>query len=74
MSVNMIGKDISGDAESNDMQSLCDMTERKIKVPDRKELDADEEGCGPSLVAQIVRLYSSILAWRIPRTDKPGGL
>ena len=34
-------KDISGDAESNDMQSLCDMTERKIKVPDRKELDAD---------------------------------
>ena len=37
----MIGKDISGDAESNDMQSLCDMTERKIKVPDRKELDAD---------------------------------
>ena len=26
------------------------------------------------MVAQIVRIYSSILAWRIPRTDKPGGL
>ena len=37
----MIGKDTSGDAESNDMQSLCDMTEKKIKVPERKEIGAN---------------------------------
>lgn len=41
LSVDMIGKDISGDAESNDMHSLCDMTEKQIKVPERKELGAN---------------------------------
>ena len=27
-----------------------------------------------SLVAQMERIHSSILAWRIPGTEEPGGL